>query len=240
MLDEKALTAARRVMLQASRITFQRKRNPSQISEDLKLCWDASVAAGDALFPCSVNVRIGYRDFYGDDTLRDILVQSLFRFNGKNYINGYCFLRNDLRIFQVDRASSVTVKGLEAFNLTEGKCLFPVDFGISIIPDELRWTDFFVHPRAWGDYRRPLAILMGKANEQRLDSEQRFTILYQFVSESLRTGFWQDWYFDQKAASLCLPALRLCTGNLNWQRELDEVQGGRFSRAALRSSIDSI
>ena len=69
---------------------------------------------------------IEYLDYQGKCTTRDIQINSFTEENGELYINAFCYLRNEMRQFRVDRVESIAIKGGD-----------PIDY-----PQQFLWSKY--------------------------------------------------------------------------------------------------
>lgn len=231
-LDNVALTAAMACFKRACVlpvVPWERNRKSAHIAG---LSFEASSAAGDARFPLSSEVCLRYRDFSLNESERTCLVQSAFAYNGRPYINTFCFKKSDIRTFRIDGIVSINGQ-----NLADEDSRGRITSELFAIDESLNCTDFFVHPEAFQAYIPPLAILKRKAEDCFMPEDSKFDVLLSFCARSLSRGYWKEWYSVQKAASLALAGLTLDVTLVDWRAEMARLKRGRFSMNTLRQMV---
>jgi hypothetical protein len=240
MLDELAVKAAIMAVCNSPSVLYKRTRSSSDIQDDLAHNFAASSDAGNSIFKREIVADIIYSDFYSDQTHRVVTIKGMFQFNNVQYFNCFCHLRNEIRTFRVDRMESLVIEGIEISSERQANCTRPDLVGLTTSLSDLGITDFFTHPKSWGDYRRPMAVLMRAMEQCEVPFFERFYVLFDFASDSLRQGVWKDWYSDGRAAGLALQTYRINVSDLDWIVEYDCIKGGRFNKEALSTAVEHL
>jgi hypothetical protein len=220
------------------RIDFKPRRSDADIKRDLEMNFEVSRTLGGTIPMSPFRLWFEYTDTRYESSGREATAQRLFRYNGHMYFDTLMDSPLAARSFCVGRMTSCqlltpdSLWGRAVVSAVESKSL--AEFA--------PWQDFdfFCHPKAWGNFRRPMAIIQAAADEFRLPFKMRFEILSEFASESLKHGQWRDWYHDGKAAGLALQAFRLKSFNLDWRSELKKIENGRFRKSAFQHALDSV
>jgi hypothetical protein len=201
------------------------RRTEDIIRAELKLLFDLSSRVGRELFPHETELEIEYqKEFSGVETRR-ITSQSLFMFSDEVYLNAFCHHQQKVRTFKTAR--------IQVARSSDGH-------GISPYPShKLNVCDFFVHPKTWGDYRKPCAILARKMTDLSVPKAERFRFIFQFASQSLERGAWSDFYKEGKAAGVAFLTFATDLKGYAWQMHLENMRGGRFDKSAFQEALEA-
>ena len=240
MGEEKAFRGAFGCASSLDRLPFRRTRNATQISEDVGKCFEFSREAGLHAFPIWKHCDVTYRDIDEEVTFRLVEIRGVFAFNGKRYFEAFCQLRNDTRTFLYERIQRVESYGNVILDTRNS--IYELDSFLECPLDysALSITDLFVHPRTWGDYRRPVAILFGYLRAAGACERESVESVRRFCIESFQGSRWEGWRTNQQALALALLGLAIDTSALIPEFEQYEVRGGRFNKAAFeRACMDA-
>lgn len=221
-----AFEIAQRALHGKSKIPVYQRRNEDIIRKELRLLFELSAIVGRDLFPCKCELEIEYQKEFQNPETRQITAESVFMFSGEAYLEAFCHYRQERRTFKLDRILSTRV-------VEESKY-------VSYPLNALEVSDFFVHPKTWGDYRRPCSILVRKMMDVSVPKAERFRFIFEFAARSLSRGVWADSYTDGKAAGVAFLTLNTDVINFNWQAEVSRIRGGRFDKAAFTEALKSI
>jgi hypothetical protein len=232
MDGQAALRAAFKIANSATKLPFRRDRSPANINDDEKLCFQFSRHAGLDAFPQNRSCYIRYSDVYDEYTERDVKILGVFAFNGKRYIETYCEIRKDRRRFIYERIDLIECDGKIFHDARKNIFQLSELFEISIDYGTLAITDFFAHPRTWGDYRRPIAVLLAFLRASGCDEWSALEKVREFGLESFQSGTWAGWRTNQQARALGLLGITIDTKFMVPEFEYSQIRGGRFNRAA--------
>lgn len=221
-----AFEIAQRALDGKSKIPAHQQRNEDIIRQELRLLFELSARVGRDLFPFKCELEIEYQKEFKDPEIRRITAESVFMFSGEEYPEAFCHYRQKRRTFKMDRMLNTRV-------LDERAC---ENYPLSA----LQVGDFFVHPKTWGDYRRPCSILVRKMMDLSVPKAERFRFIFEFAARSLSRGVWADSYTDGKAAGVAFLALNTDVKSFNWQAEVDRIRGGHFNKSAFAETLRSI
>lgn len=221
-----AFEIAQRALNGKSKIPVYQRRNEVIIRKELRLLFELSARVGRDLFPCRCELEIEYQKEFQNPETRQITAESVFMFSREAYLEAFCHYRQKRRTFKLDRMLSTRV-------VEESKY---VSYPLNV----LEVSDFFVHPKTWGDYRRPCSILVRKMMDGSVPKAERFRFVFEFAARSLSRGAWAASYTDGKAAGLAFLALNTDVINFNWQAEVDRIRDGRFDKSAFAETLKSI
>jgi hypothetical protein len=221
-----AFEIAQRALDGKSKIPVYQRRNEDIIRKELRLLFELSARVGRDLFPCRCELEIEYQKEFEYPETRRITAESVFMFSGEAYLEAFCHYRQKRRTFKLDR--------MLGYRVLEGSKY--VTYPLTV----LEVSDFFVHPKTWGDYRRPCSILVRKMMDVSVPKAERFRFIFEFAARSLSRGVWADSYTDGKAAGVAFLALNTDVKNFNWQAEADRIWGGRFDKSAFAETLESI
>lgn len=236
MVASEALRAAFFAATSRPRVSYKGRRTPEEISADVSMCFDFSRKSGVLCFPISRSLDLNYRDQFEYLTLRKVDICGVFSFNGRRYFEGYCHLRNEFRTFLYEGIASAYDGGHLVFDPSSTKNDLSDEVGINLAITALQDTDFFIHPRVWGDYRRPVSVLFSAWRERQFDEWQSFEEVSKFVGSSFNTGVWSGWRGRQQAYAVGLLGLTIETLFLDHKSEYLQIRGGRFNRSAFQTS----
>lgn len=221
-----AFGIAQRALEGKPKVSVQQRRNEDIIRAELKLLFDLSSRVGRELFPHEAELEIEYqKEFSGVET-RLISSQSLFMFSNEVYLNAFCHHQQKTRTFKTSR--------IQTARSPDGHELSPYP------SHKLNVCDFFVHPRTWGDYRKPCAILARKMTDLSVPKTERFRFIFQFAAQSLERGAWSGFYKEGKAAGVAFLTLATDLKGYAWQMHLDNMRGGRFDKSAFREALEAV
>ncbi|MBA4042986.1 MAG: WYL domain-containing protein [Erythrobacter sp.] len=221
-----AFEIAQRALDGKSKIPVYQRRNEEIIRRELSLLFQLSARVGRDLFPCKCELEIEYQREFQEPETRQITAESVFMFSRQAYLEAFCHYRQKRRTFKLDRMLSTRVVGESKY----------VSYPLTV----LEVSDFFVHPKTWGDYRRPCSILVRKMMDVSVPKAERFRFIFEFAARSLSRGVWADSFTDGKAAGVAFLALNTDVINFNWQAEVGRIRGGRFDQAAFTETLKSI
>ena len=221
-----AFEIAQRALDGKSKLPVYERRNEDIVRKELRLLFELSARVGRGLFPCRCELEIEYQKEFSDPETRRITAESIFMFCREAYLEAFCHYRQKRRTFKLDRMLSNRV--------LEGSKY--VTYPLAV----LEISDFFVHPKTWGDYRRPCSILVRKMMDVSVPKAERFRFIFEFAARSLSRGVWAESYTDGKAAGVAFLALNTDVKNFNWQPEVDRIRGGRFDKSAFAETLESI
>jgi hypothetical protein len=221
-----AFEIAQRSVEGKPKISIKQRRSEDVIRAELKFLFELSSKVGREVFPYHCELEIEYQKEFKGIEKRRITANSLFMFSDQVYVNAFCHFQQKVRTFRRDRILSA--------QLHEGSEL-------SVPPSSrLGDSDFFVHPKTWGDYRKPCAILVRKMMDKSVPKTERFRPIFKFAAQSLKRGVWSDFYKDGKAAGIAFLTLGTDVKGYNWQAELERMRGGRFDRSAFLEALASV
>lgn len=208
------------------KISIRQRRSEDVIRAEIKFLFELSSKVGREVFPCHSELEIEYQKEFKGIEMRRITANSLFMFSDQIYLNAFCHHQQKVRTFRKDRI--IKAQLLEGSEIP--------------IPQNniLNFCDFFVHPRTWGDYRKPSAILVRKMMDKSIPKTERFHHIFKFAAQSLKLGVWRDFFKDGKAAGVAFLALGTGVKGYDWQAELEGMRGGRFDKSSFFEALESV
>lgn len=217
--------------------TYVAKRRTNNLSDDVKAIFQATRLFSIEHLSINSTIWISYRDFYGDITQRKIQINNAFVFNSTFYVDAYCYVKNEIRTFNMSRCDLALFRGDV--------------YGIGSI-DDLQYAlyehrihkhtdfDYFCHPKIWGLYRNASVALrlFGVGNGH--NNDDIFKIIFRFIADSSSIGTWKDWATNQKAVGAAALS-ELVRFNVNVPKINDTViLNGKFSKGPLREAIRNL
>ena len=229
MIDVRAVEAALDWISKKPKVNFARQRSATDVRRDVEDCFEMSRAAGKKIFPAKIEGHLAYCDATSNFTIRTVQICGAFAFNGVRYLDCFCELRNEYRSFRYENIVSLTARGRLLIDREQSVYKISDELGFDFDIQTLNGSDFFAHPRNWGAYRRPIAILLASRIRSFPDPIDSFQEIFGFCAESMKKSKWEGWYCDQKAAGLALLGMRIDVTNIVAAIEYESVRGGRFN-----------
>jgi len=113
--------------------------------------------------------HIEYVDYQGKSSNRDIQINSFSEENGELYLNAFCYLKNEMRQFRVDRIESIAIKDGD-----------PIDYPQQFLWNKYKNTDLYKLQMALNDHADEILtlIFIARADGKLLKNEREVICRY--------------------------------------------------------------
>ena len=221
-------------------IIFKERRTTKQLETDLSLMFDYSLFLGKQLIIEPVKIYINYNDTFQRETKRIVHVDSIFSFMTASYFSGWCESRYERRTFKISRLVSAEIASRNVFNQQDIISAFENEIPFNGIQPYINETDFFLHPKVWGNYRRSLTTIKSKSLAWGISEDQRISLSFDFVLSSMKSGTMSGWHDAKSALAAVFLADIINVDEQFWVHQLEKLKNGKFSKRSLDEALELI
>lgn len=232
-LVERALWLVR----QLPPLRFTERRSSEQLTADVDLLVEVVKALAAVRSALREEASFIYSDFTGQLTWRVVRLASAYRFNKAYYFDAYCNLRGEGRSFRWDRMAKFECQGVRVADGHDSQAMLAA---VQLDGATLNRSDFFVHPRAWGQYRKAALFLRSLAAERGMPAYDRFRLVAEFVWPCREAGRWQGWWEPQQAVGAALLAERYDASTLAASQADAAVYTGKAPSAVFGEFLSEV